>query len=94
MISDMRASHMIRTRNGPLQSFAKLPALLDEIHFYGATPLVTNVLCEKLLSAMLEWLESDEVSKELVTVKSNVKKKLYAGRIENYFFIAAVLDTL
>ena len=83
----LRESHMSRGKTGPLTSFTKLPAFLDNIHSYGtASRAVTAEIVDKVLPAMLEWLESPEVVKELIKFDGS-KKTIFAGRLENYHYL-------
>ena len=68
-INFLRESHMSRGKTGPLASFQRLPPFLDNIHSYGAASRsVTREIVDKVLPALLEWLESPEVVKELIKV--------------------------
>ncbi len=86
-INFLRESHMSRGKTGALTSFQRLPPFLDNIHSYGiGSRSVTQELVDKVVPALLEWLESPEVVKELIKFDSS-KMTIFAGRLENYHFL-------
>jgi hypothetical protein len=71
-IGFLRESHMSRGKTGPLTSFQRLPPFLDNVHSYGPpSRAVTREIIDKVLPALLEWLESPEVIAQLIKVRSN-----------------------
>lgn len=85
-------SHMARGRSGPLSSLERLPAFLDNIHSYGpCSRTVTASITDKVLPALLEYLESPEAVKELIKFDSS-KMTILAGRLENYHYLWQVLE--
>jgi hypothetical protein len=67
----LRESHMSRGKTGPLASFQRLPAFLDNVHSYGPpSRAVTREIVDKVLPALLEWLESPEVIAQLIKVEN------------------------
>ena len=90
-LGHLRESHMARGRSGPLTSLERLPAFLDNIHSYGSeSRLVTASVTGKILPALLEYLESNDVIKELIKFDSS-KLTVLAGRLENYHYLWQVL---
>ena len=88
----MNDGQMTRGKTGPLTSFTKLPVFLDVIHSYGpASREVTKGICQRLLTSMLDWLESPEVVKELIKFDSS-KMTVFAGRLENYHYLYTELQ--